>query len=124
MKPSTVKGMKKAAAKPHAKLAPNVRARKAPRFEKEAERLRSRPDEFQFCRVVSILADGGESLAATARRKLGLSQDRFAELLGISVKMAKMLELGHRQPTIATMVLLRVAVTRPKLVLRAARDCD
>ena len=57
---------------------------------------------------------------ARARAKLGLSQTRFASLLGISTSTLRNWEQGRRQPTGAAKVLLRVATLHPKAVLDAA----
>ncbi len=59
------------------------------------------------------------SIAAT-RQKLGLSQSRFARLLGISVRTLHHWEQGTRTPTGAARVLLRVAARNPEAVLKAA----
>ena len=57
---------------------------------------------------------------ARARARLGLSQSRFASLLGISANTLKNWEQGRRQPTGAAKVLLRVAVRHPQAVLDVA----
>ena len=57
---------------------------------------------------------------ARARARLGLSQSRFASLLGISANTLKNWEQGRRQPTGAAKVLLRVAVRHPQVVLDVA----
>ena len=57
---------------------------------------------------------------ANARAKLGLSQNRFAALLGISASTLKNWEQGRRRPTGAAKVLLKVARRHPKIVLEAA----
>jgi len=54
------------------------------------------------------------------RAKLGLSQNRFAALLGISSSTLKNWEQGRRRPTGAAKVLLKVAKRHPKIVLEAA----
>ena len=54
------------------------------------------------------------------RAKLGLSQTRFASLLGISPGTLKNWEQGRRRPTGAARVLLKVAKRHPKIVLEAA----
>jgi len=56
---------------------------------------------------------------AAARLKLGLSQSRFARLLGISVRTLHHWEQGSRTPSGAARVLLRVAVQHPEAVLEA-----
>jgi putative transcriptional regulator len=60
-----------------------------------------------------------KSIAAT-REKLGLSQTRFARLLGISVRTLHHWEQGSRTPSGAAQVLLRVAARHPAAVLDAA----
>ena len=54
------------------------------------------------------------------RAKLGLSQNKFAALLGISSATLKNWEQGRRQPTGAAKVLLKIAQQHPKIVLKAA----
>ena len=60
-----------------------------------------------------------KSIAAT-RQKLGLSQSRFARLLGISIRTLHHWEQGTRTPSGAARVLLRVAALHPEAVLEAA----
>jgi len=57
---------------------------------------------------------------ARVRAQLGLSQSRFAALLGISANTLKNWEQGRRQPTGAARVLIKVAARHPKIVLEAA----
>lgn len=57
--------------------------------------------------------------AVEAREKLGLSQDQFARLLGISVRTLHQWEQGRRKPSGAARVLLRVAAQSPEAVLQA-----
>lgn len=61
-----------------------------------------------------------ENTVADTRSKLRLSQGRFAELLGISVKTLHNWEQGRRQPTGAARVLLRMAARHPKVFLEEA----
>jgi putative transcriptional regulator len=58
---------------------------------------------------------------AAVRRGLGLSQMRFAALLGISVATVRNWEQGRRRPEGAARVLLRVAERNPEAVLDATR---
>ena len=60
-----------------------------------------------------------KSIAAT-RQKLGLSQTRFARLLGISIRTLHHWEQGTRTPSGAARVLLRVAARHPEVVLESA----
>ena len=50
-----------------------------------------------------------ENTVSATRSRLRLSQNKFAELLGISVKTLHNWEQGRRKPTGAARVLLRVA---------------
>jgi putative transcriptional regulator len=61
-----------------------------------------------------------ENTVADTRSKLHLSQGKFAELLGISVKTLHNWEQGRRKPTGAARVLLRVASRHPEVVLEEA----
>ena len=61
-----------------------------------------------------------ENTVAATRSKLRLTQNKFAELLGISVKTLHNWEQGRRKPTGAARVLLRVASRHPELVLEEA----
>ena len=56
--------------------------------------------------------------AAEARASVGLSQQEFALLLGVSARTLQDWEQGRREPTGAAKTLLRVAVAHPE-VLRA-----
>ncbi len=59
--------------------------------------------------------------AVQARHRLGLSQETFAALLGVSSGTLRGWEQGRRQPTRAARVLLRVAAQHPEAVLAAAK---
>jgi DNA-binding transcriptional regulator YiaG len=70
-----------------------------------------------FCRAQKTAWN--KSIAAT-REKIGLSQSRFARLLGISVRTLHHWEQGSRTPSGAARVLLRVAARHPEALLDAA----
>ena len=55
--------------------------------------------------------------AAEARAKVGLSQQDFARLLGVSARTLQDWEQGRREPTGAAKMLLRVAVMHPEVLL-------
>jgi len=74
-------------------------------------------DPKAFQRAQKIEWDKG--IVAT-RNKLGLSQTRFAHLLGISVRTLHHWEQGTRTPSGAARVLLRVTARHPEAVLEAA----
>ena len=54
------------------------------------------------------------------RRKTGLSQSRFAELLGVSVRTLQDWEQGRRSPSGAARTLLLVADKNPTALLEVA----
>lgn len=54
------------------------------------------------------------------RTKLGISQTKFARLLGISEDTLQNWEQGRRKPTGAAKVLLKIAARHPNVVLEAA----
>ncbi|MBA1323228.1 putative transcriptional regulator [Pseudomonas sp. BIGb0278] len=51
--------------------------------------------------------------AAEARNKTGLSQLKFAELLGVSIRTLQEWEQGRRAPSGAARSLLYIAASRP-----------
>jgi len=59
---------------------------------------------------------------ASVREKTGLSQERFATLLGVSIRTLQDWEQGRRRPTGAAQTLLRVAIAHPEALrdLKAA----
>jgi putative transcriptional regulator len=54
--------------------------------------------------------------AAEARARVGLSQQDFAGLLGVSARTLQDWEQGRREPTGAAKTLLRVAVSHPEVL--------
>ncbi|MCV4263734.1 helix-turn-helix domain-containing protein [Pseudomonas capsici] len=54
------------------------------------------------------------SSAAEARAKVGVSQNAFAQLLGVSLRTLQDWEQGRRQPTGAAQTLLRIASQHPE----------
>ena len=57
---------------------------------------------------------------AETRTKTGLSQSRFAELLGVSVRTLQDWEQGRRAPSGAARTLLMIAAKNPKALLDVA----
>ena len=55
----------------------------------------------------------------TIREGLGLSQERFAMILGVSKRTVENWEQGRRQPTGAARSLLRIVEVDPKHALKA-----
>lgn len=68
----------------------------------------------EYGRVVSIPD------IATIRQKTGLSQARFAQLLGVSVRTLQDWEQGRRAPSGAARTLLMVAARNPQALLEVA----
>ena len=54
--------------------------------------------------------------AAEARASVGLSQQDFAQLIGVSARTLQDWEQGRREPTGAARTLLKVAVKHPELL--------
>jgi putative transcriptional regulator len=57
---------------------------------------------------------------ATIRERTGLSQARFATLLGVSVRTLQEWEQGRRAPSGAARTLLRMAAKNPRALLEVA----
>ena len=55
------------------------------------------------------------------REKLGLSQDRFAALFGLSTRTVRNWERGVRHPEGPSRILLQVIDREPEAVMRALR---
>jgi len=65
-------------------------------------------------RVVNVPAIG------EIRQKTGLSQARFAQLLGVSVRTLQDWEQGRRAPSGAARTLLLIADRYPEILLKVA----
>lgn len=65
----------------------------------------------------SRVTDFPDPAVGELRAKYGLSQSKFAALLGISVRTLQNWEQGRRQPQGAARVLLRVAARHPRAIL-------
>ena len=65
-------------------------------------------------RVVNVPA------VATIRERTGLSQAKFASLLGVSVRTLQEWEQGRRAPSGAARTLLMVAARNPHVLLEVA----
>lgn len=62
----------------------------------------------------------GEPDPREIRKHMKLSQEDFAHLLGISVKTLQNWEQGRREPTGPAVKLLKIAATRPDILLELA----
>lgn len=56
-----------------------------------------------------------------ARKRLGLSQDQFADAFGVSASTLRKWEQGQRAPTGAAKTLLKIIEREPKAVMRALK---
>jgi putative transcriptional regulator len=56
-----------------------------------------------------------------ARKRLGLSQDQFADAFGVSASTLRKWEQGQRSPTGAAKTLLKIIEREPKAVVRALK---
>jgi len=63
-----------------------------------------------------------DSEVRAIRERYGLSQDKFASLLGISVATLRNWEQGRRKPEGPARVLLRVAAEHPEVILISAKQ--
>ena len=77
--------------------------------------------------IREITAGGGKrfvveprTTAARARMASGLSQEKFAELLGVSKRTLEQWEQGRREPSGAAKTLLRIAELHPEALRDAA----
>ena len=66
-----------------------------------------------FARITQVQS----TTAAKARASVGLSQVRFAHLLGVSLRTLQEWEQGRREPTGAAQTLLRIATQSPEALL-------
>ncbi len=68
----------------------------------------------EFGRVITVPA------VAKIRQKTGLSQARFAQLLGVSVRTLQDWEQGRRAPSGAARTLLMIAAKNPRALIDVA----
>lgn len=57
---------------------------------------------------------------SSIRERTGLSQSRFAQLLGVSVRTLQEWEQGRRAPSGAARTLLQIAQNNPRALLEVA----
>lgn len=91
----------------------------------EAARVLRRRRRERIARLLGVRRRGARQTAAAAidvqaiRRLTGLSQAKFAELLGIELSTLRNWEQGRRQPTGPAQALLRAIRNNPIEVIRA-----
>ena len=90
---------------------------KADVFEELLESVRQGGEILRGDRAPSRVFGASEPDAQKIRRSYGLSQDKFAKLMGISVATLRNWEQGRRSPEGPAKVLLRVAAKHPEAVL-------
>ncbi|HLH52206.1 MAG TPA: NadS family protein [Verrucomicrobiae bacterium] len=73
--------------------------------------------ELKAARVVRVNAKAD---IVRVRGKLGLSQSKFAAILGISTDTLQNWEQGRRSPTGPAKVLLKIAAKHPEILLEVA----
>jgi len=66
-------------------------------------------------RILRGRIEGGEDIVAL-RRFVGLTQEQFAEALGISVHTLRNWEQGRRSPEGPALALLRIAARHPRVL--------
>lgn len=73
-------------------------------------------------RVTVVTRDGRSLESAVARVRIGsgLSQSKFAALLGVSVRTLQQWEQGRREPSGAAKTLLKIAEKHPEILREAA----
>ena len=68
----------------------------------------------EYGRVITVPS------VTSIRERTGLSQSRFAQLLGVSVRTLQEWEQGRRAPSGAARTLLMVAAKNPRTLLEVA----
>lgn len=82
------------------------------KFQKDLLQSVKQMRQGQAARVTKVKL----TAAAAARASVGMSQQDFAELLGVSARTLQDWEQGRREPTGAARMLLKVAVKHPKVL--------
>ena len=86
-------------------------------FEELLESVRQGGAILRGARKPSRVFEFSEPDVRTIRAHYGLSQEKFASLMGISVGTLRNWEQGRRRPEGPARVLLRVAAKHPEAVL-------
>lgn len=72
-------------------------------------------------RLVKGVIESGADIVAL-RNFIGLTQERFALAMGISVHTLRNWEQGRRHPEGPALALLRIAARHPRIIIEAARQ--
>ncbi len=72
-------------------------------------------------RLIEGKFESGEDVAAL-RRFIGLTQEDFAEGMGISVHTLRNWEQGRRRPEGPAIALLRIAARSPRMILQNLKE--
>lgn len=88
-------------------------------FQQLCESIRQAGEIRRGQRKPSRTFEIGKPDAKAIRERLGLSQSRFAAIIGVSVRTLQNWEQGRREPEGPARALLRVVDREPQAVLQA-----
>jgi putative transcriptional regulator len=88
-------------------------------FQKLCESIRQAGEIKRGKRKPSRVFKHADPDAKAIRERLGLSQSRFAAIIGVSVRTLQNWEQGRREPEGPAKALLRVVDREPEAVLQA-----
>ena len=88
-------------------------------FNKLCESIRQAGEIKRGKRKASRIFKAEDPDAKAIRERLGLSQSRFAAIIGVSVRTLQNWEQGRREPEGPAKALLRVVDREPEAVLQA-----
>jgi putative transcriptional regulator len=88
-------------------------------FERLCESIKQAGDIRQGLRKPSRVFEHTEPDVKAIRERLGLSQSRFAAMIGVSSRTLQGWEQGRREPDGPAKALLRVVDRSPEVVLHA-----
>ena len=88
-------------------------------FQKLCESIRQAGEIRRGERKPSRVYKAGDPDPKAIRERLGLSQSRFAAIIGVSVRTLQNWEQGRREPEGPAKALLRVVDREPEAVLQA-----
>ncbi len=71
----------------------------------------------EIAKTHKVDVDNTVNQATQARNKIGLSQQDFANVMGVSVRTLQAWEQGKRKPSGSAVTLLKVATQQPQALL-------